>query len=425
MKKTIWMIILAITLFANSALALSVNLQWDANTETDLAGYKLYYSEVSATPFAGTGATEGATPIDVGKVTTTTVSGLDAAKDWYFAVTAYNTSNLESSYSNIVSVLRFPTVTASAGAGGSISPIGATTVASGQSLSYTITPSSACYRSNVFVDGTALGPLSTYSFTSLSSNHTINATFALIPFTINASAGTGGTISNAGYSVASCGASPVFTITPDSGFRIVDVTDNGVSKGAVSSLTISNISGNHTLVATFATTVVVGASAGGTATPLGTNLVPFGGSLSLTLTPNTGFFVNSVLLDGTPLTVSSNKVTLASITGPHTLSIGFGNLALVSKVGTFLNGTWYLDMNGNGIFESVADKAIPDFGKGIAGAIPVTGDWNGSGTTKVGVFVNGTWYLDMNGNGIFESVADKAIPDFGKVLNTRPISGKW
>jgi hypothetical protein len=26
--------------------------------------------------------------------------------------------------------------------------------------------------------------------------------------------------------------------------------------------------------------------------------------------------------------------------------------------------------------------------------IPVTGDWNGNGVTKIGIFRNGLWYLD-------------------------------
>ncbi|MEZ5584615.1 MAG: hypothetical protein R3F37_19245 [Candidatus Competibacteraceae bacterium] len=36
---------------------------------------------------------------------------------------------------------------------------------------------------------------------------------------------------------------------------------------------------------------------------------------------------------------------------------------------------------------------------GAPGDLPAAGDWNGSGTDKVGVFRNGTWFLDFNGNG--------------------------
>ena len=52
-----------------SAFARDVTLEWDDNTETDLAGYKLYYKSGSGgTPYNGTDANGGASPspIDVG-----------------------------------------------------------------------------------------------------------------------------------------------------------------------------------------------------------------------------------------------------------------------------------------------------------------------------------------------------------------------
>jgi hypothetical protein len=96
-----------ITLAGQSAcFASTVVLQWDPNTDTGLAGYKVYYQADSSTPpFKGTGATQGPSPILIDKATTTaTISGLDPAHPYYFAVTAYNTSGVESAYSNIVSV---------------------------------------------------------------------------------------------------------------------------------------------------------------------------------------------------------------------------------------------------------------------------------------------------------------------------------
>jgi hypothetical protein len=35
--------------------------------------------------------------------------------------------------------------------------------------------------------------------------------------------------------------------------------------------------------------------------------------------------------------------------------------------------------------------------------IPVTGDWNGYGTEKMGIFRNGVWFLDWNGNYVWDS----------------------
>ncbi len=87
------LMIATLAAFAAPAFANSVTLSWDANTEADLAGYKVYYGTASRTYGA---------PITIGKVTTHTLSGLPSGMV-YFAVTAYNTAGLESGFSNEVS----------------------------------------------------------------------------------------------------------------------------------------------------------------------------------------------------------------------------------------------------------------------------------------------------------------------------------
>jgi hypothetical protein len=95
-----------------SAQARDVGLQWNASTGSNLAGYKVYYQAgSSATPFSGT-------PIDVKNQTTATIPGLDSTKTYYFAVTAYNSSGQESSYSNIVSVTGTSTSSGTSGTSG-------------------------------------------------------------------------------------------------------------------------------------------------------------------------------------------------------------------------------------------------------------------------------------------------------------------
>ena len=71
-------------------------LQWDANSEPDLAGYILYQ---------GTTAGSYDTPIDVDKnVTSYTVSDLEPGITHYFAITAHDTGGNESEPSNEVSI---------------------------------------------------------------------------------------------------------------------------------------------------------------------------------------------------------------------------------------------------------------------------------------------------------------------------------
>jgi len=43
----------------------------------------------------------------------------------------------------------------------------------------------------------------------------------------------------------------------------------------------------------------------------------------------------------------------------------------------------------------------------------VTGDWNGTGTTKIGIYTDGLWYLDINGNGAWDGEPTDKIAVFG------------
>lgn len=68
-------------------------LEWDPNTEPDLAGYKLYY---------GLSSGDYQYSVDAGNQTTYTLTDLEAGKTYYIAATAYNTTGLESDYSDEV-----------------------------------------------------------------------------------------------------------------------------------------------------------------------------------------------------------------------------------------------------------------------------------------------------------------------------------
>jgi hypothetical protein len=68
------------------------------------------------------------------------------------------------------------------------------------------------------------------------------------------------------------------------------------------------------------------------------------------------------------------------------------------------SGIWSLDSNGDGVFNSGVNTVYTF--RGEAGWAPVVGDWNGSGTTKVGVYKGDFWYLDWNGNGIWDPGTD-------------------
>lgn len=80
-------------------------------------------------------------------------------------------------------VTTYYTITASAGAGGSISPSGSTSVASGNSKTYTITANKGYKIGDVLVDGVSVGVVSAYTFENVRETHAIAASFRIInPF---------------------------------------------------------------------------------------------------------------------------------------------------------------------------------------------------------------------------------------------------
>jgi outer membrane protein assembly factor BamB len=94
------------------------------------------------------------------------------------AVTSYTFNNVTTDHTiEATFEINTYTIKATAGSGGSISPSGTITVNNGDSKTFTITPYSGYKISAVKADGVAKGSVSSYTFTNITSNHTIEATF--------------------------------------------------------------------------------------------------------------------------------------------------------------------------------------------------------------------------------------------------------
>jgi hypothetical protein len=84
----------ALILFPTFVHGGEVTLAWDANSETDVAGYKIYY---------GTSSGEYSQIFDAGNTTQITIGGIQEGVTYYFAATAYNVEASESGFSTEVS----------------------------------------------------------------------------------------------------------------------------------------------------------------------------------------------------------------------------------------------------------------------------------------------------------------------------------
>lgn len=392
--------VIAVVLFSSALSAYSAQavLTWDAVSDSGVVGYKLHYGKV---PGSYTNS------VDTGIMTSHTVSDLSEGETYYFASTAYDTSGKQSGYSNEVkksipsttqysllisqngsgagtvsgsgincgsvctnnyapgtsiTLSAIPAsgstfagwsgggcsgtgsctvtmnastsitatfnssaltsdITATAKGSGTITAVsnpnvsqgtsGDTTISivkvpQGASQRFTIAPNSGNYTASVSVDGSVvasnLGSYS-YTFSSVTANHSIAATFAVATYTITPTAGTGGTISPASVRV-NHGASQTFSITPNSGYKVADVKINGASIGAVTSYTFSNVTTNQTISATFTTTsssfsITASAGTGGSISPAGTVTVSGGSSKTFTIKPSTNRYrISNVRVNG-------------------------------------------------------------------------------------------------------------------------------
>jgi hypothetical protein len=158
-----------------NVLAGQVTLAWDANTEPDLAGYNLYYG-------LEPGIYGPPNKINVGNVTTYTITGLTNGVRYNFVATAYDTLGNESGYSNEVlytpPLLNF-TITATAGAGGNIScSNGGSPIGQGTDVTCTMTAYAGKRLDSLLVDGSPQAAVSPFIFSNVTANHTIRANFA-------------------------------------------------------------------------------------------------------------------------------------------------------------------------------------------------------------------------------------------------------
>jgi hypothetical protein len=195
---------------------------------------------------------------------------------------------------------------------------------------FVVTDSSGNYRAEVPYgwSGTVRPVKAGFTFTPASTTYTNIRSNQVTNYysgykTITASASSGGSISPSGVVAVNYGNSQTFTITPNAGYKIVNVVVDGSSVGVVSTYTFWNVTANHTISASFdilkTYTLTVSAGPGGFISPSGIVTVNEGTSLGFTIIPNTGYYIDTFYVDGVPTT----NYTLQNINANHTVYVTF------------------------------------------------------------------------------------------------------
>jgi hypothetical protein len=261
---------------------------------------------------------------------------------------SYTFTNLASDHTiHVTFAINTYSIVASAGAHGAIDPSGPVPVNHGSDLGFTLTPDLGYHVDSLYVDGVPVTPATSHSFTNVTTNHTIHATFAIDVFTISASAGPHGGIDPGGPVPVNYGADQGFTIAPATGYHVDSLYVDGVPVTPATSHSFTNVTTNHTIHATFAIDVFsISASAGphGAIEPSGAVTVEYGGSQAFSLMPDPGYHVDSLFVDEVSVPAAASY-TFTNVQAGHAIRATFAVNPAVPAI-TLLTATQRKTGNG-------------------------------------------------------------------------------
>jgi hypothetical protein len=341
MSKLFWVMIFTwVISLASQATCFATNasLQWNASTDTSVTGYKVYYQADSSTqPFNGTGATNGSSPVNVSNVTSATISGLDPSHSYSFAVTAYNASGVESSYSNVVSIAETqpPTVSIT-------SPTNSSSVSGTVSVSASATDNVGVTKVEFYVNGAlkATDTATPYLY-SWNTSGLAAGTYTLMAKAYDA-AGNVGQSSNVSVTLVNDTTAPTVSLTaPASGATVsgtVTLTANASDNVGVSKVEFyeNGVLLNATNVAPYNCSWNTTTVANGSYT-LTAKAYDAAGNVGQS--SNVSVTVNNTVADTTAPTVSiSAPVNGATVSGTTSVTASASDNVGVTKVEFYVNG---------------------------------------------------------------------------------------
>lgn len=146
-------------------------------------------------------------------------------------------------------------------------------------------------------------------------------------YTIAASAGANGSISPSGDVEVTENNNQTFTITPDSGYEVASVLVDFLPASLTDNqFTFSTVMQNHNISVSFseiAHTIIAGAGDNGAIVPSGTVSVADHADQTFSVTPNEGYEVSSVYVDGSLVSLTNDQYIFLNIIANHTISVNF------------------------------------------------------------------------------------------------------
>jgi len=142
-------------------------------------------------------------------------------------------------------------ISAKAGAGGSIDPTGDVYVLNNSNITFTITPEADRQIKDVEVDRVKVGPVSSYTFENVTSDHAISATFETRELVISSSSTEGGMINPEGEVIVRYGSDKDFKFEASPDYEILDVIVDDTSMGPLNNYKFLDVTSDHTIRVVF------------------------------------------------------------------------------------------------------------------------------------------------------------------------------
>ncbi len=352
-----------------------------------------------------------------------------------FARDGSNNVASDSSHANF-SITGF-TVTSSAGANGTIAPLGTIGYAGGATPSYTITPNTGFHVQDVLVNGVSVGAVTNFTFPPLAANQTIAASFAINTYTLTlGTVGSGSVAAVPNQATYTHGTVVQVTATPAPGWNFDFWT--GDATGNTNPLSVT-MDANKSITANFGQHVYTWNQTGTGTWTTATNWTPTRTAPSIddVLLFNNGALTS--IVTGVPtqtvgqILVSNNTnvtfqttvaatVTIAGGVGTD-LSVGAGSTlqltgttAVTFALGTGATGTISGTVNVAGAAHrlTAADPSGLTFGSGSQMTTGVSFSGNVFGTTSLNsvVFQGGSLYQQIAGANPFGATAPSSVVVF-------------
>ena len=275
------------------------------------------------------------------------------------AVSTYTFENVAANHTIAAtfSALQF-TITATAGANGTINPAGVQTVSYGETPTFTVAANTGYDIDYVLVDGQNVALTNgAYTFAAVTANHEIFAAFKMKTYTITVTDPANGTITPNGTITVNHGATPTFTVTPATGYNVTAITVNGNNVIANATATVMGaytytfpaVTANRTLTATMTKKQFnITATAGDHGTITGPATVSYGDNATYTIAASEGYEIEDVTVDGMHVGAVATY-TFHNVTANHTIHATFKvepcvvptNLRTINIDSTSATLVWY------------------------------------------------------------------------------------